>query len=475
MTVLAPVGVTEFTLNGAAAAYRGPGGTRLLDVLRTEFGLTGTKEGCGEGECGACTVLVDGQPVDSCLVPIAQVAGRHVMTSEGLGDGGAADPLQRAFLLTGGVQCGFCTPGLLMAARAFLDSGAPVDDGSIREAIAGNLCRCTGYMKVVEAIAAVADGAPLPDLPSREAPEPVWVGPEPSSVLAGTDRRAGPPLIHPSTLAEALDALADGACRPVAGGTDLMVGLAAGAIPDGVTLLDLGGLDELRGIELRDSALHIGALTTFGELRASPLVRHHVPALAEMAASVGAAQIQARATIGGNTVTASPAGDSLPVLLACDAAIIATGSTGERAIRAADFWTAYRRTALAPGELVARIVVPLPSGRTVRFRKVGTRRAQAISKVVMAVAWRTHPGSRAWHDVRVGIGSVAEVPIRALRAEAELEGAVPGADRAERAAAAVAADVRPIDDVRSTAAYRRAVTARILRRIVLDAAAEAER
>ncbi len=475
MTVLAPVGVTEFTLNGTAAAYRGPGGARLLDVLRTEFGLTGTKEGCGEGECGACTVLVDGQPVDSCLVPVAQVAGRHVMTSEGLTVGAAADPLQRAFLLTGGVQCGFCTPGLLMAARAFLDSGAPVDDGSIREAIAGNLCRCTGYMKVVEAIAAVADGTPLPDLPAVEAPEPVWAGPEPSGVPSGTDRRAGPPLLRPTALREALDAMAGGACRPVTGGTDLMVGLAAGAIPADRPLLDLSGLDELRGIGLRDGGLHLGALTTFGELRASPLVREHLPALAEMAASVGAAQIQARATIGGNVVTASPAGDSLPVLLACDASIVAVGPAGERAIRAADFWTGYRRTALAPGELAARIVVPLPPDRTVRFRKVGTRRAQAISKVVMAVAWRTQPGSRAWRDVRIGIGSVAEVPIRAPRAEAGLEGQAPGADSADRAAAAVAIDVRPIDDVRSTAAYRRAVTARILRRIVLDAAARVER
>ncbi|HYH92459.1 MAG TPA: (2Fe-2S)-binding protein, partial [Candidatus Saccharimonadales bacterium] len=143
-----------------------PGMRRLLDVLREELALTGTKEGCGEGECGACTVLVDGAPVDACLVPICQVAGSDVRTVEGLaapaqvsGEPDALDPLQAAFLLTGGAQCGICTPGMLMAARAYLDTGGSADEDAIREAIAGNLCRCTGYTKIVEAIALVAGGS----------------------------------------------------------------------------------------------------------------------------------------------------------------------------------------------------------------------------------------------------------------------------------------------------------------------------
>ncbi|HEV8402182.1 MAG TPA: (2Fe-2S)-binding protein [Candidatus Limnocylindrales bacterium] len=149
----------RFTVNAAPVELDVPGMRRLLDVLREELGLTGTKEGCGEGECGACTVLLDGQPVDSCLVPVCQVDGAAVATVEGLAPGvGALDPLQTAFLETGGAQCGICTPGMLMAARAYLDAGGGPDDAAIRDAIAGNLCRCTGYTKIVEAIARTAAG-----------------------------------------------------------------------------------------------------------------------------------------------------------------------------------------------------------------------------------------------------------------------------------------------------------------------------
>jgi aerobic carbon-monoxide dehydrogenase small subunit len=151
----------RFTVNAVPVEVDVPGMRRLLDVLREELALTGTKEGCGEGECGACTVLLDGGPVDSCLVPICQVDGAAVATVEGLApSAGALDALQTAFLQTGGAQCGICTPGMLMAARAYLDAGGGPDDAAIREAIAGNLCRCTGYTKIVEAIAQAAGGSP---------------------------------------------------------------------------------------------------------------------------------------------------------------------------------------------------------------------------------------------------------------------------------------------------------------------------
>ena len=150
-----------FTVNATPVEVDVPGMRRLLDVLREDLGLTGTKEGCGEGECGACTVLLDGAPVDSCLVPICQIEGATVATVEGLAPAAnTLDALQTAFLETGGAQCGICTPGMLMAGRAYLDAGGGPDDDAIREAIAGNLCRCTGYTKIVEAIARAAGGNP---------------------------------------------------------------------------------------------------------------------------------------------------------------------------------------------------------------------------------------------------------------------------------------------------------------------------
>jgi aerobic carbon-monoxide dehydrogenase small subunit len=158
----------KLTVNGIVADVEAPGMRRLLDVLREDLGLTGTKEGCGEGECGACTVLVDGVVVDSCLVPLCQVNGASVDTVEGLASGNDLNILQAAFLETGGAQCGICTPGMLMAGEAFLASGAEATEDAVREAIAGNLCRCTGYTKIIDAIVLAAQrrraGGELPDL-----------------------------------------------------------------------------------------------------------------------------------------------------------------------------------------------------------------------------------------------------------------------------------------------------------------------
>jgi len=277
-----------------------------------------------------------------------------------------------------------------------------------------------------------------------------------------------PPVESPRGLADAYALLADGPWRPVAGGTDLLVQITGelGQPPERV--LDIWGLEELRGISVADGWLTLGALTTYTALRRSPEVRECLPALADAAATVGAIQIQNRGTIGGNIVNASPAGDTLPILLATDAVIMLGGSRGEHEVGAAAFFTGYRRTARADDELVLRVRIPLPAGREVRFRKVGTRRAQAISKVVLALAWRA-AGDGRWQDVRVALGSVAERPIRSPAAEAALNGARPTRETADRAAAAVAAEIEPIDDVRSTAVYRRAVTGRVLHRLVRDA------
>jgi carbon-monoxide dehydrogenase small subunit/xanthine dehydrogenase small subunit len=465
-TLSAPAATFRFTVNGTAVEATAPGGRRLLDVLRLDLGLTGTKEGCGEGECGACAVLVDGELVNSCLVPVGQADGREVLTIEGLGPDGHLGPLQQAFLELGGTQCGMCTPGMLMAAHALLVSGRPAGGPEVREALAGNLCRCTGYTKIIEAVEAVAAGEEAPPAPSAVA----WPEAAPLSTRAqgGT---AGPALERATSLRDALDRLAvRPGLVPVAGGTDVMVALADGparARP----MLDISGLDELRGIEVRRDELVLGALVTWEELLRSTVVHSALPVLAEVASAVGSVAIRNRGTVGGNCVTASPAGDLLPVLLATGAALDASGPAGLRTIPADTFWTGYRQTALRPGELLAAVRIPLEPGRQVRFRKVGTRRALAVAKVLVAVAWHPEPtvaGRTAWRDVRVALGSVAERPIRAPRTEAALEGHVPGLAVADEAARVVAEEIRPIDDVRSTAAYRRAVTGRVLRRIVLD-------
>ena len=285
-----------------------------------------------------------------------------------------------------------------------------------------------------------------------------------------------PPIETPASLDEAYAVLAgstaDAQITPIAGGTDVMVRINGEIGEPPSRMIDLSRLGDLRGITVDGPTVVIGSLTTYTEIRRSSVCREHLPALIEAAATIGAAQIQNRGTLGGNVANASPAGDTLPVLLALDAAIVVGGPRGERTVAADDFWVAYRRTALAPDELILRISIPLAGGRETRFRKVGTRRAQAISKVVMALSWREagQPGAAAtWSDVRLALGSVADRPIRARVTEGVLTGAPPTPETADAAAEALAAEIVPIDDVRSTADYRRAVAARVLHRMIRDA------
>jgi xanthine dehydrogenase small subunit len=275
-----------------------------------------------------------------------------------------------------------------------------------------------------------------------------------------------PPVVSPRTLAEAYAILAAAPHRPLAGGTDLLVQLTGEIGPAPERVVDLWRVEELRGVRVRDGALELGALTTYSQIRGSDACAAHAPSLVAASATIGAAQIQNRGTIGGNVMNASPAGDTLPVLLALDASLIVGGAAGERSIPAAEFWPAYRKTALRDGELLLRVRIPIVEGRSQAFRKVGTRRAQAISKVVLAAAWRRDP---AWRDVRIAFGSVAATPIRARVAEAALEGASATTATIDAAVDALRGELHPIDDVRSTGAYRLEVSGRILRRILEDA------
>jgi xanthine dehydrogenase small subunit len=281
-----------------------------------------------------------------------------------------------------------------------------------------------------------------------------------------------PPSESPTRLEAAYSLLADGSeapWRPIAGGTDLLVQVTGEIGEPPGRVLDIWGLDELRGISVETDALVLGALTTYTEIRRSPLVAEFLPALVEAAATIGAAQIQNRGTIGGNVVNASPAGDTLPVLLACGAEMVLGSATGERTVAADDFWPAYRQTARRDDELLLRVRIPLVKDRQLRFRKIGTRRAQAISKVVMALAWRAVSDADPWKEVRLALGSVAATTVRSRAAETALEGARPTRETADAATAALTAEIAPIDDVRSTANYRRAVAGRVLHRLIRDA------
>jgi CO/xanthine dehydrogenase FAD-binding subunit len=279
-----------------------------------------------------------------------------------------------------------------------------------------------------------------------------------------------PPVETPLDLPAALAAMAGPPpATAIAGGTDLLVRITGEIREPPARVVDVWQLAELRGIALDRGELVLGALSTYTEIRRSALCREHLPVLVEAAATIGAAQIQNRGTLGGNLANASPAGDTLPVLLAAGATIDVRSVRGERAVAIDDFFTGYRRTALEPDELIVRIRVPLVAGREVRFRKVGTRRAQAISKVVAALAWREHGRAAGWSDVRLALGSIADRPVRAPATEAILEGARPTPETADLATETLAAEIAPIDDVRSTADYRRVVAARVVHRLIRDA------
>jgi CO/xanthine dehydrogenase FAD-binding subunit len=233
--------------------------------------------------------------------------------------------------------------------------------------------------------------------------------------------------------------------------------------------MDLTRIPEIRGVERAGAEWRIGAATTFTEIQRAPGLREGLPALAEAASWVGGWQIQNRATLGGNMANASPAGDSLPVLLVLDAEVVMVGPRGTRSIPYARFHVDYRRTALGPDEIIGWVRIPVPAPGTVqRFRKVGTREAQSISKVVVAMAARPHEGRL--ERVRLAAGSVAPIPVRLPAVESACEGGRPGEALAERAAEAAMDSVTPIDDVRSTAIYRKHVLGRVVRRMVLHMA-----
>jgi CO/xanthine dehydrogenase FAD-binding subunit len=261
---------------------------------------------------------------------------------------------------------------------------------------------------------------------------------------------AGRDLLEPRSLADAVKMLRDeGPLVPMAGCTDLYVALNFGTLRQ-TRFLNLWNLEALRGIEMRGHTLRIGALATYTDLITSGVIRRRLPMLAAAARVVGGVQIQNRGTLGGNVANASPAGDTLPVLLAADAVVVLRSAAGIRRVPMTSFYTGYRQTVARPDELIVHFELPSVRGRQ-WFRKVGTRAAQAISKIVVAGVWdRARP--------RLAMGSVAPTPLRLSQTERTLGS---GASLAE-AQAVLQSEIAPIDDLRSTEEYRRQVAANLL-------------
>lgn len=283
-------------------------------------------------------------------------------------------------------------------------------------------------------------------------------------------------IVQPTSLAEALEIMQapnELPLQPLAGGTDLYVYLNAGTLP-ACTFLDLSRLDELRQITIKDNFVEIGALANFTAIQQQDIIRREFPMLVEAAAVIGAVQIQNRATLGGNIANGSPAGDSLPVLLAYDAVIQVGSKNGRRQISYHEFYTGYRRSQLQPDELIEKILLPRRAATGAvhqQFRKVGTRRAQAISKVVAAF-WLEKANGRV-KDCRIAYGSVAPTPIRLRAVEAALNGQALNAAAVDNAITVMRSAITPIDDVRSTAFYRQQTSENILRRFLEDIIAQA--
>ncbi len=444
----------RFKLNGGQAIVNVPGAMSLQRVLRDVLNLTGTKDGCREGECGACTVLLDREPVDSCLVPICQVRDREVITIEAFDlPENREHPLIRSFLENGAVQCGFCTPGFIMSASALLHQNRHPDDSEIRTHLAGNICRCTGYDKIFKAVRGAGKDFFLP-AGTEKLYRGVAVDPEPVHVVSI------------SNLEEFANSASDFGpdMRFLAGGTDLMV-QKSNRLPCGSVWVDISGCAELKRIEVKDNVLHIGSLVTYHRIAHDPLIVKYAPALVETARDVGSEQIRRLATLGGNLANAAPCADGYPTLVALNAWVTTQQQNQTRTIPVDKLNSGLRKTTLNPGELIREICIPVTETLRSGYLKFMPRRAQGIAKVLIAVAMDVQNGKII--RTGIGLGSVGPTVIRVTDVENELTGVDTAAVDPEKIAVRVAAAARPIDDFRSTADYRRRIVGIGVKRILI--------
>ena len=449
----------RFTLNGDAHEAEGISPTMtMLDYVRGPLGLTGTKEGCAEGDCGACTVVrvVNGEfeAVNACLMQIGQADGTEIITVEGLEklNGGELVPVQDAMARGDGTQCGFCTPGFIGALFALEQSGESVTDAVIHDALAGNLCRCTGYRPIVdaarEACAKIVDYTPA--LPAGHS----------------TEHQVGSQAFHaPETLQDltGLRARYPDAIL-LSGGTDL--GLLVSKerqTPD--IVIHTAHVAELQEIVETDDALTLGAAVTY--TRALSYIDRLYPSFAEMIRRIGSRQIRNLGTIGGNVGNASPIGDTPPCLIALDATLTLASADGEREISVEDFFLDYRKTDLKPDEVIRSIRIPkLSDGQSFRTYKVSKRYDQDISAVIGG--FRLTVADGAVVDTRIAFGGMAATPKRAHAMEAALTGKDWTEQFAVAAGRCAGEDYAPISDHRATSGYRLRVAENLLTRLYRD-------
>ena len=473
------------TVNGDPRGLDGTDpATNALDWLRG-LGLTGAKEGCAEGECGACAVLVarpDGEArttwtaVNACLVPAAALDGQEVVTAEGLGSPDHLHPVQHEVAVRGGSQCGYCTPGFVcaMAAEYYRADRTPATSGEGHaagtergsngfdlHALSGNLCRCTGYRPIRDA--AFALGQPEPD----DAYAARLASAAPLAAVTRLEGSSGT-FVRPGDLGEALDLLAEHPdAVPVAGATDWGVEVNLRGRRAGLAV-GIDRLPELRELTVAEEHVDLGAALTLTELERG--LGGRIPLLDRVFPQFASRLIRNGATLGGNLATASPIGDAAPALLALEAEVLLTSRSGERAVPLAAFFTGYRRTARRPDELIRAVRIPAPLSGTTAFHKVAKRRWDDISSVAMGFALDLDDG--VVRRARIGLGGVAATPVRALATEAALEGRPWSTDTVRLAAEVMRGEGTPLDDHRASAAYRTAVLGTALLRLHAETAQE---
>ncbi|MBU2981296.1 xanthine dehydrogenase small subunit [Lentibacter algarum] len=468
----------RFLLNGAEVALRDvQAQDTLLDHLRIAKRLTGTKEGCAEGDCGACTVLVgrlaEGglvyETVNACIRFMASLDGCHVVTIEHLrGADGGLHLVQQAMVDQHGSQCGFCTPGIVMSLYAlWMQSAAPSDE-EIGVALQGNLCRCTGYEPIFKAARAAAElGKPEAD--------PLFV--ERAEVTAALSKMQDSKRVEvggailPADVADFAQAMQDYPdATIIAGATDVGLWVTKMMKPIAPAIFT-GHLNGLRNVALSDRSLKIGAGASYSEAEAQ-LVRAF-PHLADYWSRIAGWQVRNMGTVGGNIANGSPIGDTPPVLIALGAVLHLRSAKGQRSLPLEDYFIDYGKQDLQAGEFVEAVEIPMPEAGVINAAyKVSKRRDEDITAVAAGISVRVVDGIIT--QACAAFGGMAATPKRAKLAEAALVGKGFGQASFEAAAEAVARDFSPLSDWRASAEYRSMVAANMFRRFWAEQGAAQE-